>query len=467
MKDNVKKREIKFLEAFLLLLSYIGVFAWGIGKFPVGLSILICAMITISYGIVFLKITWDEIFLSILKMFEMGMPSILVLLMVGFISSSWLASGTIPALIVYGLKVLNPSIFLVATFLITAIVGVATGSSWSVVATFGVALMGIAKGMGIPVGLAGGAIVSGCWLGDKWSPLSDTTNLGAAINGLNIFNLWKHMIPTSGFGAIGAAIVFAIIGLNYSGGSIDAVSINELVGNIKDLFTINLFLLLPVIVVIFLSTKKKPVLPTLMFGVLIAVLIAVFVQGKDVGLVLDSLYNGYETTTGNISLDKLLSGGGLVSVSSIMIIIFCAFTLAGSLEPVGVMKAIAIKMGSIVKKRGSLTLLTVITGVLGSYLGGTSYTGVILNTSMYEDAYEKAGLSKLDLARASLEGAGHTSALVPWCGSHVMIFASIGVTWNQFLPYYYSFWISVILMIIYGFTGLFFNNNKKTKNKRV
>ena len=175
---------------------------------------------------------------------------------------------------------------------------------------------------------------------------------------------------------------------------------------------------------------------------------------------MNAIYNGYTTSTGDAGLDKLLSGGGLLSVAGIMMIIFCAFTLAGALEPVGAMRAIAVKLGSIAKKRGPLTLLTVFTGIFGTYLGGTAYTGVILNSSMYADSYEKAGLTKLDLARASLEGSGHTSALVPWCGSHVMIVTSLGITWGQFLPYYFSFWISISLMILYGFTGWFFQKEK-------
>jgi NhaC family Na+:H+ antiporter len=460
MKKTSHNREITFIEAIVMLLVYVIIFASGIGKYPTGLSILMCAIFTSLYGILVLKISWDEIFASILKMFQMGMPSLLVLLMVGFISASWLASGTIPALIVYGLKILNPSIFLVASFLITTMVGIATGSSWSVVATFGVALIGIANGMGIPPGLAGGAIVCGCWLGDKWSPLSDTTNLGAAMNGLNIFDLWKHMLPTSGLGGVGAAVIFAVIGFHYAGGKIDTAGINTLTEGINGQYHISLLLLLPVVLVIFFSVRQKPVLPVLILGVVVAVILAVVVQGKNLGDVMNAIYNGYTTSTGDAGLDKLLSGGGLLSVAGIMMIIFCAFTLAGALEPVGAMRAIAVKLGSIAKKRGPLTLLTVFTGIFGTYLGGTAYTGVILNSSMYADSYEKAGLTKLDLARASLEGSGHTSALVPWCGSHVMIVTSLGITWGQFLPYYFSFWISISLMILYGFTGWFFQKEK-------
>ena len=458
-------RDITFPEAMGILIFYIAVFALGIGKINTNLSILICAIGTIMYGVYMLRIPYDEIFASILKIFQRGMPSILVLYMVGFISSSWLASGTIPTLIVYGLEILNPSIFLFGAFVVCAIGSIATGSSWSIVATFGVAMMGIGQGMGMPMGLVGGAIVSGCWIGDKWSPLSDTTNIGAAMNGLNIFELFKHMLPTSGLAGILAAIVYLVIGFRYSGGELDVAGIESLVGSIEGLFTINPLMLLPIVAVIYFSIKRKPVLPVLMLGIVLSVILAVTVQGKDFIEVLNCLYGGYVTETGVENIDSLLSGGGLVSVSSIMIVIFCAFTIAGALDRTQVMPCIANKLKTLVKKRGSLTLLSVLTGIFGTFLGGTAYTGVILNTSMYEDAYEKAGLTKLDLARAALEGSGNTNAIVPWCGSHVMIVTCLGVTWTEFLPYYFSLWFGMGLMVLYGYTGWFFGDRKIRKVK--
>ncbi len=455
MVKESSKRDISFIEAFVLLLSYVGIFAYGIGKFPTGMSILMCMGITATYGVFVLKYTWDELFGSIMEMFKMGLPAIFVLLIVGFISSSWIASGTIPTLIVYGLKVLNPSIFLVATFLVTAIVSIATGSSWSTVATFGVALMGVAQGMGIPVGLAGGAIVSGCWLGDKWSPLSDTTNLAAAVTGKDVFDVFKYNFPTSGFGGIGAAIVFAVIGMGYAGSNIDTARIDSIIVGIENVYTINPILLLPIIIVIVLSVMKKPVLPALTLATVTAVILAMTVQGSSFVDNINWLYNGIVSETGVVEVDKLLSGGGLLPVAPITMIIFCALFLAGVLNKMGVMPALVSMLGALTKTRGMLIVSTVITSIAGAYLGGTAYTGVIFSAGMYEKAFEKLGLTKLDLARTVLEGAGHTSALVPWCGSHVIILSSIGVAWTDFLPYYYSFWISIALTVIYGFTGLF------------
>ena len=456
MSDKEQKREISFLESFILVLVFVMIFIFASGRFPTGMAILLCALVSATYGVLKLKISWEAIYTSILNMFSKGMSAVIILLMVGLISASWLASGTIPALVVMGLKILTPGTFLIAAFVSSAIVSIATGSSWTTCATVGVALMGVANGIGVPVGIAGGAIVSGCWIGDKWSPLSDTTNLGAAMTQEDVLDVWKKMIPTSGLGGLIAAVIFAFMGLKYAGNGMDKEKIQFLIDGISAQYNINyLLLLLPIIVVVFLAAKKKPVLPVLVLGVLLALGIAVFYQGKDLGELLKALYNGYATNTGIPEIDKLLTGGGMLSMMGIMLIIFCAFILAGVLEEVGIMSALISKMGKITGNRGTLVLASYISAVLCTYLGGTAYTGVVLNAGMFEKPYNDLGMDKLTMARSLLEGSGHTNALVPWCGSHVLIISTLGITFKDFLPFYYSFWVSSILLIIYGFTGWF------------
>ena len=456
MSYKEQKREISFLESFILVLIFVMIFIFASGRFPTGMAILLCALVSAAYGVLKLKISWEAIYASILKMFSKGMSAVIILLMVGLISASWLASGTIPALVVMGLKILTPGTFLIAAFVSSAIVSIATGSSWTTCATVGVALMGVANGIGVPVGIAGGAIVSGCWIGDKWSPLSDTTNLGAAMTQEDVLDVWKKMIPTSGLGGLIAAVIFAFMGLKYAGNGMDKEKIQFLIDGISAQYNINyLLLLLPIIVVVFLAARKKPVLPVLVLGVLLALGIAVFYQGKDLGELLKALYNGYTTDTGIPEIDKLLTGGGMLSMMGIMLIIFCAFILAGVLEEVGIMSALISKMGKITGNRGTLVLASYISAVLCTYLGGTAYTGVVLNAGMFEKPYNDLGMDKLTMARSLLEGSGHTNALVPWCGSHVLIVSTLGITFKDFLPFYYSFWASSILLIIYGFTGWF------------
>lgn len=462
-KQKKERRDITFIEALVLFLSYIAIFACGIiTGYPTAMSILICASVTAVYAIVVLHFEWEAIQKKIVDTFSVSLPSIMLLLVVGFVSASWLASGTIPTLIVYGLKVLNPSIFLVAAFVVTAIISIATGSSWSTVATFGVALVGVASGMGLPMGLVGGAIVSGCWLGDKWSPFSDTTNLAAAVTGNDVMEVFKYNAKTSGLGAVIAGIIFTVLGFRYAGNAMDASSIDALVDGISDLYVINPITLIPIILVVVLSIMRKPVLPVLVIAAVSGAIVSVLVQGKGIAENIYWMYNGYTTSTGVEDIDKLLSGGGMLSMASIVMIIFCALTLGGVLNEVGLMQALLSKMGALTKTRGTLVLTTMITAIVTAYLGGSVYTGLILPVGMFEGEYEKQGLSKLDLSRTVLEGAGHTSAIIPWCASHILIFASLGIAWYEFLPYYYSFWASIALMALFGFTGWFMSDKKKS-----
>lgn len=456
MEKKKSSKKISFVEALFLVAVFIAIFVWASGRFPTGMAILLCALVSAVYGVIILRLKWNVIYDQILSMFSKGMSAVIILLMVGLISASWLASGTIPALVILGLKILTPGTFLLAAFVSSAVVSIATGSSWTTCATVGVALMGVANGIGVPVGIAGGAIVSGCWIGDKWSPLSDTTNLGAAMTGEDVVDVWKYMLPTSGLGGLIAAVIFGVMGISYAGRGMDKEKIQFLVDGIEAQYHINfLLLLIPIIVVVILAAMKKPVLPVLVLGVILAVLLAVFYQGKNPGDILNALYNGYVTNTGVEEIDKLLTGGGLLKMMSIMLIIFCAFILAGTLEAVGVMDALISKMGKITGKRGTLVLSSYISAVLCTYLGGTAYTGVVLNAGMFKKPYKDAGLDNLNMTRALLEGSGHTNALVPWCGSHVLIVSTLGITFRDFLPFYFSFWASSILLIIYGFTGWF------------
>lgn len=456
MERKENQRSINFWEALVLVAVFVGIFIWASGRFPTGMAILLCALVSAAYGVIVLKIKWDTIYKQVLAMFSKGMSAVIILLMVGLISASWLASGTIPALVIMGLKILTPGTFLLAAFVSSAIVSIATGSSWTTCATVGVALMGVASGIGVPVGIAGGAIVSGCWIGDKWSPLSDTTNLGAAMTGEDVVDVWKYMLPTSGIGGLIAAAIFGILGISYAGKGMDKEKIQFLVNGIEAQYHINfLLLLIPIIVVVVLAAMKKPVLPVLVLGVILAILLAIFYQGKNPGDILNALYNGYVTETGVAEIDKLLTGGGLLKMMSIMLIIFCAFILAGILEAVGVMDALISKMGRITGRRGTLVLSSYISALLCTYLGGTAYTGVVLNAGMFKKPYEDAGLHNLNMTRALLEGSGHTNALVPWCGSHVLIVSTLGITFKDFLPFYFSFWASSVLLIVYGFTGWF------------
>ncbi len=453
-----QKRLTYFNEAVILLCSFVGIMCLGaiVWKIPTGMSVLLCGIVAATYGMMILKFTWDEIQESILNLIKIGMPAILILLMVGLITASWLASGTTPIIIYWGLKLLTPSVFLVTAFLLTSAASMATGSSWAIVGTFGVALLGVAQGLGVPTGIAAGAIVAGSFLGDKWSPLSDSSNLAAAVTGTDIIKLVTSMIPTSGVAAVAAAVLYGVIGFFFqSSSNADVSSLNPIMTALETTYNLNIILLLPPVVVVYLAFKKKPILPVLSIGVLLGAVLAVVMQGVPVGKMLAILYNGNAMSTGMKSIDKLLSGGGLSAMMSLVLILLCAFIFAGVVERIGVLEVLVDKLKSITASPGPLVLTSLITSQLTVYLSSSVYVGMILNGRMYAPAYEKAGLKKVNLSRSVLEMCCYSGAYVPWSGGCLVVLGALGVQWYEYMPYIFSHWIAVILVVVYAYLGIF------------
>lgn len=465
-KKKNQKRSLTVLEATCLVVMYVAVFLYGSGvlgnpSIKMGISILICSGLTAIYAILRLGQTWDEIFDAILKTFNKTMPSVLILLMVGFLSASWLYSGTTPTLIYYGLKLLNPAIFLLATFVICLMAAVITGSSWAIIGTFGVAFVGIAQGMGMPIPVTAGAIVSGAYLGDKWSPMSDTCNLGAALAEENVFTLFGHMMPTSGLSAVLTGIVFLLLGFRYSTTSASTETVHALLANIEACFSVNILLLLPIVLVIVLSIMRKPVIPLLTVCVVVAMVLGAIFQDESLSSGIAALWDGYVCNSENAEFADLMSGGGLLNTASTVMTMFVAFFFAGVIDVVGVMHVLAKKLGTLATTRPLVILFTVIVGIGGTFLGSTSYVGVILAVSMFGEIYKDLGMTKGDLARSALESAAMSSPLIPWGAANMVILTSLGINGYEMAPYYYAHWIALALMILYGFTGWFFPKAKK------
>ena len=425
-------RPTSFIESGILLISFVFIMCMGaiVWKIPTGMSVLLCGIVAATYGMLVLHFSWDEIQDSILNLIKIGMPAILILLMVGLITASWLASGTTPIIIYWGLKILSPSVFLVTAFVLTGAASLATGSSWAIVGTFGVALLGVAQGLGIPAGIAAGAIVAGSFLGDKWSPLSDSSNLAAAVTGTNIIKLVTSMISTSGVAALLAAVIFGVIGFfSHGSGGADISSLIPIMEGLEKTYNLNILLLLPPAVVIWLAVKKKPILPVLTIGVALGAVLAIFMQGVPLGKMLTILYNGNNAATGVKAIDKLLSGGGLSAMMSLVLILFCAFVFAGVIERIGILEALLGKLQSITSSPGPLMLTTLITSQITVYLSSSVYVGMILNGRMYAPAFEKAGLAKVTLSRAVLEICCYSGAYVPWSGGCLVVLGALGVPW--------------------------------------
>jgi len=282
-------------------------------------------------------------------------------MIVGALIGTWILSGTVPAMIYWGLDILSPGIFLVATTIICSIVSLATGSSWTTAGTVGIALIGIGKGLGIPIEVVAGAIISGAYFGDKMSPLSDTTNLAPAMAGTNLFDHVKHMIYTTGPSLIIALIIYAIIGAKYAGKELDLTQIELIKNTLHNSFTtLSPILLIPPVVVILMVVFKVPAIPGLIAGTILGGLFAAIFQGSSIGQIIEAAHYGFVSETGVTAVDELLTRGGLDSMMWTVSLIVCALTFGGILEKTGMLETIAKSLLIFAKGTFGLVLTTIL-----------------------------------------------------------------------------------------------------------
>lgn len=433
---------------------------------PLLVAIVVASLVAI-FGLGF---SWQEIEKGAIETISMAMQAILILMVIGTVVGSWILSGTVPSMIYYGLKILSPGIFLVATTLICCVVSLATGSSWTTAGTVGIALIGVGQGLGIPAKIVAGAIISGAYFGDKISPLSDTTNLAPAMAGSTLFEHVRYMLYTTVPSLIIALILYGIIGARYAGRALDTANIDAILGGLSANFYISPVLLIPPIVVIILVVLKAPALPGLLSGTGLGALFAAIFQKASLGEIVNTIHYGYSIESGNEMIDSLLNGGGLDSMMWTVSLILLAMTFGGIMEKSGMLGAIANKILTVAKSTGSLVTATVLSSIAINILAADQYLSIVIPGRMYKDAYDKMGLEPRLLSR-TLEDAGTlTSPLVPWntCGAYM--YSVLGVSAlgaGGYLPYAFLNLINPLVAIFYAFTGISINDPKKPKKKKT
>lgn len=457
MKHGKRSRNLNFFEAVCLLIFFIVFLIWSatIAKLPTGMSVLLCGVVAGVYGMFILKIPWNDMYKSIQDVFMSGIGAILILLFVGVITGSWLAAGTTPMLIYYGLKFITPSLFLVVAFILTSIVGMATGSAWSIIGSFGVAMMGVALGLGINPAIAGAAIAAGSYIGDKWSPFSDVPNLCAAVTKGSSFDLFGVMLPTVLPGYIVSVVLYFILGLNTSSTNIDYSLLNPILTGLEATYNFNIFLLIPPIFVIIAGILKWPTLPSLFGSGLLGALCGVVFQNKSFTEVFSVMYGGFTSDTGIDTLDKLLSGGGLGNMMSLILIVMCAFMFAGIIERMGLLNVILNKLILLATNKGHLTLVSALTTILGVYMTSSVYVSCIVNGRMWGDAYEKVGMDRKKLGQTLCEAGSYAGLVVPWSSGALLMMNTFGLSWYEYTPYLFNYWVSLFLLIAYAYMGKF------------
>ncbi|GAU77230.1 Na+/H+ antiporter NhaC [Fusibacter sp. 3D3] len=434
----------------LVTLSYTILVLEGSPHIPLMTSAIFASLVAMFM----LDAKWSEIEEGIVDTIKMSMGAILILMIIGMVIGTWILSGVVPTMIYFGLKILSPKIFLLATLLMCSIVSLSTGSSWTTAGTVGVALMGVGMGLGIPSPMIGGAIISGAYFGDKMSPLSDTTNLAPAMAGAKLFDHIKHMIFTTGPSYIIAAIAFLIMGFQFGGNEMDLTIIDEMNKGLSQGFNLNPLLLLIPLIVIGIVVMKVPAIPGLFGGAIIGGIAAMIFQGSTVGDVVSALQSGYVSATGVASVDELLTRGGLNSMMGTVALILCAMTFGGVMEKTGMLESLANVVLHFAKSTGQLVVAVIGSAIFMNLVAGDQYLAIVIPGRMYKDAFDKKGLAPKNLSRALEDSGTLTSPLIPWNTCGAFMIATLGLAPWTYIPYCILNLVNPFVSIFYGFTGI-------------
>jgi len=410
---------------------------------------------TVVAGLVawFAGFKWNFIEEGIYKGIKMALPAILIIITVGMIIGSWIGGGIVATMVYYGLKIMSPSMFLVSISIITALITLAIGSSWSTMGTIGVAGMGIGMSMGIPAPMVAGAIISGSYFGDKMSPLSDTTNLAAGITGTDLFAHIRHMVYTTVPAFLIALGVYWYLGRDFSNAGVDNQQILEIMNVIQTNFVVSPWLLLVPAAVILLVAFKVPALPALIVGVFLGWITQFTVQGGAIADAVNTLQNGFTIETGNASVDELFSRGGIQDMMYTVSLALIAMAFAGVMEQTGMLQSIVEKILKLARTARSLVVSTVATSFLTNVAAGEQYLSILLPGRMYKKAYDDKGLHSKNLSRAVEDGGTVTSPLVPWNTCAVFIISALSVHPFEYAPYAVLNFTVPILSIIFTLFG--------------
>ncbi len=382
-------------------------------------------------------------------------PTIIMMLIDALIAS-WIACGTVPMIIYWGLKLINPSAFLVTACLLTAITAISIGSSWSAAGTVGVALIGIGAGLGVNPAMTAGAIISGAYLGDKMSPMSDTTNLAPAVAEADLFDHIKSMMYTTVPAFVISLAVYTVLGMKFTASGVDSETVTATMNAITEHFVMNPLLLLPPVVVIIMAVLKCPSIPTLLVSTLTAVALAMVFQGQSLSSIATILDSGFSIETGYADFDLLMSRGGLQSMLWTAALGILGMLYGAIMEKTGLLTAFLEKLKPLVRSTGGLVTTVVFSSIILLAATASQTLAIVVGGRMYISEFKKKDLLPQTLSRTLEDSGTIVSPLIPWslCGAYMA--GTLGVPVLSFVPYAFFCWLCPIIAIVYAFSGKFF-----------
>ena len=439
----------------------------SVGFFKMGISlhiILYFVLIWVAINARMLGHSFGDIRRMMSKSISRSLSAIYVFLLIGMVIASFMKSGTVVALIYYGLDWITAQWFLPVGLILCAFMSLATGTSWGTVGTLGVVFIGIGTVLNIPLPLVAGMIISGATFGDKMSPVSDTTNLAAMSSDTDLYEHIRSMLYTTIPTFLIVLVVFA-----YMGSGVDQTASFAEIKNIRGVlaanFNLNPFItFIPIVVLFVLSMKRYAPEVTMTASIIVASLIAILYQENSVTTVANALWENKNTETGTLMIDKLLGRGGLYSMAETLLLSLMAIAMGGILHGAGFLTVLLSGIIARIKRAGSLVSATIVTAFAGNLSMGETYIVIILNSQLYKKAYQDKGVKSSVLSRSVEEGSTLTTALIPWSTTSIFYVETMGVQTLDYAPYALLNYFNPLLAIVFAYLGIaLFKTEEKTK----
>ena len=460
MDTNVYKKPSLWVAVlsvlFLFVVLFAQVLATGSPEIHITLvfSIAFCTVLLMATGT-----PWTAVEEGIMHGCKIATIPMMILMFIGMLIPTLIACGTIPALIYYGLQIINPSVFLITAAVICMISSLCTGSSWTTGGTFGVALMGISIGLGVPLAMTAGAVVSGAVIGDKLSPLSDSTNLAAGVCETDLFAHIKSMLYTTVPAFIIALVVYGVLGAKYSADTIDTTAVDTITSGIAANFNISLgyslLALLPLVVIVGMAMKKISALAAMVAASLVAMVIAIITQGYGILEMMSFMNYGFSIDTGVDMVNSLLNRGGIQGMMWTLSLGYLGLSYGGILEKTRIMERLIDSMATLTGNARNLIITHIFSSIIVNFISASQYVAIIIPGRMFLPAYKKIGV-RTDVASRTCEDAGTvTSPLVPWGLCGVFFAGTLGVSVLAYAPFAVLCYVTPLVAILYAVTGKF------------
>lgn len=483
MKEN-NKQPVAFIHQLVPIFFLAALIIYGLilqphvfdkPAFPLEIVFLLAAVFS-SAHLLFIGFGWNTIQKAIVKKLAKGFPAVLILFAIGLVIGTWIVSGTIPMLIYYGIKLINPTYIYLLAFLIPIIFSTLTGTSWGSVGTIGTVLIGVSAAVDAHLGIAAGAIIGGAYFGDKMSPLSDTTNLAALAVDVDLYDHIKSMMYTTVPSAIIAAITFFILGFIYPPevASVNNGGSQEVLVSLKELFNFNIMLLIPPLVVFVGSLRKIATLPTLLAASLIACVLALFFQDYGLTEIMATLKNGYHTDMAVWTqavpeqLQELLNRGGLFELNEVIVFTLMALTFIGTIDVTNAMPAIVNRVFGFTKTRAAVILSALISSAFTNAMTSNQSATSFIVGDAFKKRFDRFKISRRVLSRSIEDYGTMIESIIPWTSTAIFMSATLGVSFADYWHWQLLSLINLVvapLLAILGI-GCFYSKKNGLKNDK-